>query len=242
MTWLAWRQHRAQLAAVAAVLGAYGLLAALEHANHRFSGMTTSLGAYLPMVIGLFWGAPLLARELESGTYQLAWTQSVTRQRWLAAKLALLATAAVAATGALSALLAWGAGPPGQGSPLAPGTYETRGLVPFAYALFLLALGTSAGAALRRTVPAIAVTLTGAFALLYGAGELRRHLLAPLRAPAGAGAVGPGDWVVGTQAGQVLYHPASRFWVFQGIEAGAFLALAAALLALTFWRLRRHAA
>ncbi len=32
-----------------------------------------------PALIGLFWGAPLIARELESGTFRLAWNQSVTR-------------------------------------------------------------------------------------------------------------------------------------------------------------------
>ena len=44
-----------------------------------------SEGAILlaPAVIGLFWGAPLIARELETGTADLAWNQSVTRTRWL---------------------------------------------------------------------------------------------------------------------------------------------------------------
>ncbi|MFI7638434.1 hypothetical protein [Nonomuraea sp. NPDC049400] len=40
-----------------------------------------------PAMIGAFWGAPLLAREFEQGTHQLTWTQSVTRRRWLAAKI-----------------------------------------------------------------------------------------------------------------------------------------------------------
>jgi len=41
----------------------------------------------VPALIGVFWGAPLIARELETGTFRLAWTQSVTRTRWLAVKL-----------------------------------------------------------------------------------------------------------------------------------------------------------
>jgi hypothetical protein len=32
----------------------------------------------------MFWGAPLVAGELESGTFRLAWTQDVSRVRWLA--------------------------------------------------------------------------------------------------------------------------------------------------------------
>ena len=43
--------------------------------------------ALTPAVTGLFWDAPLLARELETGTFALAWNQSVTRARWLAVKL-----------------------------------------------------------------------------------------------------------------------------------------------------------
>jgi hypothetical protein len=40
-----------------------------------------------PALIGIFWGAPLIGRELETGTHQLAWNQSVMRTRWLAVKL-----------------------------------------------------------------------------------------------------------------------------------------------------------
>ena len=53
----------------------------------------------LPALIGLFWGAPLIARELEAGTHRLVWNQSVTRGRWLAVKLGLIGLAAAAATG-----------------------------------------------------------------------------------------------------------------------------------------------
>ena len=65
-------------------------------------------GFYLvPLVIGAFLGAPLLARELEGGTWQLAWTQAVPRMRWLAAKLAALAGVTVVLTGLFTAVLTW---------------------------------------------------------------------------------------------------------------------------------------
>jgi len=33
----------------------------------------------VPLLIGMFWGAPLISREFEAGTFRLAWTQGVTR-------------------------------------------------------------------------------------------------------------------------------------------------------------------
>ncbi len=64
-----------------------------------------------PALIGLFWGAPLVTRELEAGTFRLAWNQSVTRTRWMAVKLALIGLAAMVTTGLLSLLITWWAGP-----------------------------------------------------------------------------------------------------------------------------------
>jgi len=127
--------------------------------------------ALTPAVTGLFWGAPLLARELETGTFALVWSQSVTRARWLAVKLTVGGLAAMAVTEALSLLFAWWAAPLGQaaglggsGSGLAMNQYNplafvTHGITPLGYAAFAFALGVTAGALIRRTVPAMAVTL-----------------------------------------------------------------------------------
>ena len=124
-----------------------------------------------PAVIGLFWGAPLVARELETGTYALAWSQSITRTRWLAVKLAVGGLAAMAVTEGLSLMQAWWAAPIGQavsrggsGSNLAmnhfsPLLFITHGITPLGYAAFAFTLGVAAGALIRRTVPAMAVTL-----------------------------------------------------------------------------------
>ena len=124
-----------------------------------------------PAVIGLFWGAPLIARELETGTSALAWNQSVTRTRWLAVKLTAVGLTAMAVTEGLSLMQAWWAAPLGRavthGAPagvLYQGRFTqlifaSHGITPLGYAAFAFALGVTAGALIRRTIPAMAVTL-----------------------------------------------------------------------------------
>src|SRR3984885_741359 len=127
--------------------------------------------ALTPAITGLFWGAPLLARKLETGTFALAWSQSVTRARWLAVKLTVGGLAAMAVTEALRLLFAWwaatlsrAAGLGGSENGLAmsqfnPLAFVTHGITPLGYAAFAFTLGVTAGALIRRTVPAMAVTL-----------------------------------------------------------------------------------
>ena len=125
-----------------------------------------------PGLIGVFWGAPLVTREIEAGTLRLAWNQSVTRARWLAVKLGLIGLASMAATGLLSLMVSWWASPLDRvtglpagrnGTPsldrFAPVLFATRGITPIAYAAFAFALGVTVGVLVRRTVPAMAVTL-----------------------------------------------------------------------------------
>jgi len=124
-----------------------------------------------PALLGIFWGAPLISRELETGTYRLAWSQSVTRTRWLTVKLALTGLAAMAFTEALSLMHAWWADPISRAIALGGGasvfsgnrftwlTFASHGITPLGYAAFAFALGTAVGAFIRRTVPAMAVTL-----------------------------------------------------------------------------------
>jgi ABC-type transport system involved in multi-copper enzyme maturation permease subunit len=145
----------------------------------------------VPAVIGTFWGAPLITRELEAGTFQLAWTQSVTRTRWLAAELGLGALAAIATAGLFSLLLTWWSGPVDTAAPfdehnsvmairLGYALFPTRGITPIGYAAFAFALGVTAGVLIRRTVPAMAATL-GCFAFIQIAWPIwvRPHLLSP---------------------------------------------------------------
>lgn len=140
----------------------------------------------VPALIGLFWGAPLIAAELAEGTWKLAWTQTITRTRWLAARLAVAGAASIAVAGLLSWLVTWWAGPLDQLASLAgyansgrfgPLLFSERGLVPLGYAAFAFALGAAAGAVLRRTVPAMVLTLAGlAGARLAVTYWLRVHL------------------------------------------------------------------
>jgi hypothetical protein len=146
-----------------------------------------------PAVIGIFWGAPLIAREFEAGTFRLAWTQSITRTRWLAVKLALTGLAAMAVTEALSLIQAWWAAPIGQAArlatrstfplgmgPLSPLAFDAHGITPLGYAAFAFTLGVTAGVLIRRAIPAMALTLV-IFAAIQVAMPLwiRPHLYPP---------------------------------------------------------------
>jgi ABC-type transport system involved in multi-copper enzyme maturation permease subunit len=124
-----------------------------------------------PAVIGCFWGAPLIARELETGTSRLAWNQSITRARWLTVKLAMAGIAAMVVTEAFSLLQAWWAAPIGKAVGLGGSAsimsegrfgqfvFATHGITPLGYAAFGFALGVTAGLLVRRAIPAMAVTL-----------------------------------------------------------------------------------
>ncbi len=112
-------------------------------------------------MIGIFWGAPLIARELETGTHCLAWNQSVTRTRWLAVKLAAGCAIAAASTGLLSsAVTVWSQRlDTASQNRMVPLQFGARGIVPVGYAVFAFLLGVTTGMILRRVVPAIATTL-----------------------------------------------------------------------------------
>jgi len=187
MIWMSWRQARTQIVAVLALVGAACIwlaatgpaLARLAHRNTYvydllsrndrllFNGGIAVL-ALAPAVLGIFWGGPLVARELETGTYRLAWNQSVTRRRWLAVKLGFAVAATVVAVGILTLAITWWAHPidgalgsrhGGLPSRLSPIPFAMRGIVPIAYAVFALVLATLVGLVLRRSLPAMAVTL-----------------------------------------------------------------------------------
>jgi hypothetical protein len=193
MIWLTWRQLRTQ---VAVVFGAIAVLLALlaatgphlvrqYHADgSRFLSDISSTDSRLyvvgvlavlavPAIIGLFWGAPLVTRELEAGTHRLAWTQT-TRTRWLAAKLGVTGLAAIAAAGLLSLAVTWWAEPVdaaiagvrGLPSPgllvftrLSREIFDSRGIAPLGYAAFAFVLGVTIGVITRRTLPAMAIFL-----------------------------------------------------------------------------------
>ena len=221
MIWLAWRQFRLQaaIALFALVLVAVFLAVTGAHLRDLYdaSGITTCrahgdcaaleslflahdkvlrnlLGPSLlavPALLGLFWGAPLLARELESGTYRLAWTQSIPRTRWLAVKVTLVGVASIAVAELFSLMVSWWFSPVDKVSlnRFTPGIFDQRGIVAIGYAAFAVALGVSAGALIRKTLPAMATTLIGFVAVrLFITYLVRPHLVSPnhLSAPLGS--------------------------------------------------------
>ncbi len=137
----------------------------------------------LPGLIGAFWGGPLVARELETKTDLLVWNQSVTRGRWLAMKLVLVGAAAVAVTAALSLLLTWNVSRYDQwvGDRFAAMSFAARNVVPLGYAAFAFVLGVLVGLLVRRTVPAMAITLAVFAAVqIVVPTALRSHILPPV--------------------------------------------------------------
>jgi hypothetical protein len=152
---------------------------------------------FAPAVIGLFVGAPLLARELEHGTHRFVWTLGTTRGRWLAVKLAILGPAVVVAAALLTALFTWWLAPfPPARSPLDPVHFDFQGLLPGAYALFAFALGAACGAFLGRSVVAMAATLGGFLAVrLPVEFWLRAHYLAPITVTSHLAATAAGNSV-----------------------------------------------
>jgi hypothetical protein len=180
--------------------------------DHLLYFATIALMYLAPALMGLFWGAPLIAREFEAGTYPIAWTQSVTRLRWTLVKLGLVGLVAVATAGLLSLMVTWWASPIDHAASLAGGSvqvaqqsaaggragatwfvldriapviFATRGVAPLGYAAFAFALGVTAGVLLRRAVPAMAVTLAVFIAIQVVVPNLvRPHLLPPAHATA----------------------------------------------------------
>jgi hypothetical protein len=217
MTWLTWRQYRAQFAVGTAIVAALCLLLLLTglqlisryHAivtqcasgiNNGQNGVNCSTGGGLfsggptvgfmslillatPVLAGLFLGAPMVATEFEASTTQFAWVQGITRARWLAVKAGWLLLAAAAWGAGIAALTTWWASPTNaeHGSEFYPGRFDVLYLVPVAYAVFAMALGICAGALIRRTVPAMAVTLGGFIAARLAVTLwLRAHYLSPV--------------------------------------------------------------
>jgi hypothetical protein len=205
MFWLTVRQHRTQLVVTAGLLVAFGLLLlgnavaanravaglsgeALDQALAAHVGDVRSLVGWMcvaPALIGMFWGVPVLARELERGTYVPAWTQSVSRSRWVVWKLAVLAAAATLYGLALGAMVgAWlngFAGTPFGDGFADYGIFACSGVAVAGWWLFGFILGVTAGALFRRTLRAMGVTLVVFIVALLGMFALREHYAAPDR-------------------------------------------------------------
>jgi hypothetical protein len=181
----------------------------------------SSLMFGVPVLLGAFTGAPLLSRELESGTFRFAWTQGAGRTRWVLSTLLVPALAVTAATGAFTAIFYWYLRPflaLGQVSEMLPLTFALLGVVFAAWTLLAYALAAFLGALLRRTVPAMVITLVVYIALAMAtATAIRPHYAAPVTVPSTSAAANDG-WVISLFAksptGQEISQP-DLFATFQ---------------------------
>lgn len=276
LVWLTWRQHRWTVlgTAVLALLAAYALITA-ESVHTRLDSMPMS-GFYGLMVqlvfggvVGMFWGAPLIARELEERTYFVAWGQDVTPAKWLRGKVIVLGVAAAV----LGLVVGLGDGHVGTQETWT--AFEAHPVVQVGYAVFGLALGVFIGLLTRHVVTAIAATLVFyTFSRALMAAIVRDHYLPVTRTVARwdskpvipQGALELGDGFVnadlrpvavpdvcarfgnpnscmrtsGTAVGTYVdYQPIERITAFRYMEFGLCALLAGVLFALTF-RLLRH--
>jgi len=325
MTWVIWRQYRVTAAIAGAILAAVAVLllitglgqAARWHAALVSCakggtcaslaqtvylgggpwGALTILTLAVPLLFGMFWGGPAVARERETGTVQFAWTQSVTRWRWLSVKTGWLLLAGAVFGGAVAAIVTWWYAPVNalNHGQFTPAYFDIQGIAPIGYAVFAVALGIAAGALIGRSLPALAVTggvflairlavtywvrvhympavttiysvtqnftSKGAFWPLTGGtvlpgGQLSTslsvgpgHIISSPGAPAIPASCQPAESQISATLACMArlgyrsfttYQPGYRFWPFQFIETGIFVALAAALIAVTFLVVRRR--
>jgi hypothetical protein len=184
-----------------------------------------------PAITGIFWGAPLIARELETRTFNLVWTQSATRTQWLAVKLTLTGLAAMAVAEGLTLMYAWWVDPISKAIRLSTGSpqlfsqgqfssviFASGGITPLGYAAFAFVLGIAAGALTRRALPAMAITLA-----IFAAAQLAMPLLVrPHLIPAShtTAAIVDADLVYGSLTADVVPgHPGAWILSSQALNA-----------------------
>jgi hypothetical protein len=256
MAWVTWRQQRTALIAVVALFGAAAVLLWLAglKLHHAYSAVIAchpagsfactdlvftldhtndflangALQQVVPALIGAFVGAPVLARELETGTFRYVWTQGFGRWRWALGKLAPLAVVLAGAAGALSVLFSWyyqpyfAAGNAKLGlttlNPFSPTLFDLRGVAFAAWTLAAFAIGATVGLLIRRVVPAIATTLAVYAGLAFAVGVyLRQHYLTPVLT---SNPNVPGSaWIIGQQWLTKSGQPVSQFTLSQALQA-----------------------
>jgi hypothetical protein len=240
--WLSWRQQRTETvlaAAMVVLLAALFVPAGIHLASfydhngvaHCLAGKTLACGqtladfsdragilrsvvpwlTLLPGLIGVALAAPIIL-DLEGGTYRLAWTQSVTRRRWIASRVSVAIVTALAAAGLLAVLFTWYRTPLDHVFGRFDGTsFDLEGTVSLGYVLFALGLGLAVGVVWRRTAPAvIASFLTYVACRLFVDGWLRQRFVTPRSATWSINAGGPNlnrDWVLSSGMSDSAGHP-----------------------------------
>lgn len=233
----------------------------VNHFNHGIAMIINVPLLAIPGLLGIVTGAPLLGAELERGTWRLAWTQTVPRTRWLAAKLGLVTGGLIVFGAAITALMIWFHAPLDKVTTrLQPGFFSPEGPTFTASLLCAFGLAVLCGLLLRNVIGAIVAAYiaweipTTIAVLMNGPIHLPPPVTMVIPCRAGCPAakrdsVPPvtghlGDYVLSvTRRGGdlvVSYLPASRFWILQLIQAGLFLVIAAAAVGTAIWLLHRR--
>jgi hypothetical protein len=255
--WAAWRQFRVQalIAGALLILLAIGFFITEPGIVHAYNttivgckargDCSGSTGSFLSMdpffqnlltesvlvavLIGIFWGAPVVAREFDTGTYRLAWTQSASRTRWLCAKIFVGGLASVITAGLFTLMATWWSSDFDRVRDQPFSLFDTRDIAPIGYALFAFALGVAIGAVARRVIPAMALTIAFFAAVRVGFNLYVRphfapalHAVTKLELPTEQRnaismnrGLNPADWTISdkveTAAGKVLPRLGSGF-------------------------------
>ena len=209
-----WLQHRGGLIGVLALVSACALAIVLERFTAPSYARSLGIGSVnndsftflvydiqlFPVVIGVFVGAPLISRELESGAFRFTWTQGVGRTHFVVTTLVLLGGFTVASACLLGALLGWYTHSfevVDVQSQWQSGLFNATPLTLPAWVLFALVLGTFLGALIGRTVAAMAATAVGGGGLIVASNlDLVHRLLAI--APLVTSRIPPMSMAIGT--------------------------------------------
>jgi hypothetical protein len=193
---------------------------AIDAFRQRFHQLADLLGwlTLVPGLIGVLLAAPFLL-QLESGSYRLDWTQSITRRRWIVGKLGIAVGAVVVFSFAFTALLTWWRTPLVhlQGR-MEPSVFDAEGVVVLGYTLFALGLALAIGVIWRRAVAALVVSFAAYFASrLFVDVWLRERLTTPATSTWPAGTAEPhaltGAWIL-------TEHPSDKLGHVLPLQAG----------------------
>jgi hypothetical protein len=163
-----------------------------------FSSINSALCNALPVVLGLVLGVPIVAGEIQQNTNRLAWSQTITRTRWVITKIGVGALVTAGIMGALAPLIWWWTNVTERNARILPLNFDISGFVEVAYALFAFMLGVALGAVIRRIGWAFAAGIPIFVAVRLGErAYIRPGLLPPTSVGVSAyNPSGANDWVL----------------------------------------------
>lgn len=133
----------------------------------------------LPVALGTLAGAPIFGRDYEQRTHLFSLTQSISRIRWWATKIAVVGVPLAAAMFALGYVVTWTLDPLQvlQSPRLATPNFQIQGTVLGGYFLLAFACASALGLLLRNTMAAIVLALLIYIPLVIALGAARSHVL-----------------------------------------------------------------